>query len=117
MPVRVAKSLRSAAVIALWSSVTFGTNHLAVRAAEEPRVTVACVRAWPEARYRNYGYDHIVHLHNACSSAAHCEVTTDVAPDPIQVRLAVDEKREVVTFRGSPSRQFTFHVSCELEED
>lgn len=117
MPVRIAKSLRSAAVIALWSSITFGTSGLGVRAAEEPQVTVACVRAWPEARYRNYGYDHIVHLHNACSSAALCEVTTDVAPDPIQVHLAVDEKREVLTYRGSPSSQFTFQVSCELEED
>lgn len=116
MSSRIAKSLRSAAVIALGSAVALGASDHGSRAAEEPAVTVACVRAWPEARYRNYGYDHIVHLYNGCSAAARCRVSTDVAPAPIDVALAVGEKREVVTFRGSPSSQFAFQVSCELED-
>ena len=34
---------------------------LAGPATAEPR-TPPCLRSWPEVRYRNYGYDHIVHL-------------------------------------------------------
>jgi hypothetical protein len=75
---------------------------------EEP----TCVAFWPEIRYRNYGYDHIVHLRSACDVQAYCRVWSDVNPHPTDVLVPPREEIEVVTFRGSPARQFTPHVEC-----
>lgn len=82
------------------------------RSAEKP---LLCVQVWPEARYRNYAYDHIVHLGNSCDAAVVCDVATNVNPTPIRVQLAAAERREVLTFRGSPSREFVPRVRCRLE--
>ena len=35
-----------------------------------------CVTVVNEARYRNYGYDHVVHLKNDCEEAITCSITT-----------------------------------------
>lgn len=84
--------------------------------ARNPEAPLYCVRYWAEARYRNYGYDHIVHLGNGCAKVAICDVATNVNPTPIRVRLQPDELREVLTFRGSPAQEFVPHVSCWLEK-
>jgi hypothetical protein len=75
---------------------------------EEP----TCVAFWPETRYRNYGYDHIVHLRSHCDVQAYCKVWSDVNPHPTDVLVAPRAEVEVLTFRGSPARQFTPHVEC-----
>lgn len=74
----------------------------------------ACVRWAAEARYRPYGYDHVVHIHNTCAAVADCVVRTNVNPEPIRATIAPNSKAEVVTWVGSPSREFTAQVSCTL---
>jgi hypothetical protein len=63
--------------------------------------------------YRAYGYDHLVHLDNQCKKPMQCRVSTNAAPEPVEVQLAVDEKRTLTTFRGSPARELTADVKCE----
>ncbi len=70
-----------------------------------------CVTAWPESRYV-IGYDHIVHLYNACQRDAVCTVSTDVNPTPQSVAVASKTHVQVVTFLGSPVAQFKPIVSC-----
>ena len=74
-----------------------------------------CVRYWPEARYRPYGYDHVVHLESQCDAPAQCTVATDVDAQENAVTLAAHASAEVVTRQGSPSREFRPIVSCQLQ--
>ena len=71
-----------------------------------------CVAARSEARYRNYGYDHVVILQSACQKAASCEVSTNVNPEVQLVSVAPGERLELLTFRGSPARDFAARVHC-----
>jgi hypothetical protein len=73
-----------------------------------------CVDVWGEARYRNYGYDHIVHVNNRCSVPAICDVSTDVNPSAQRVTIPSKQEVEVLTFRGSPSRDFVPSAECRL---
>ncbi len=81
-------------------------------AAAAPDQDPSCVAFWPEVRYRNYGYDHIVHLANRCAVPAHCRVSTDVNPEAIEVQVPSHGQTEVLTFRGSAARQFVPRVEC-----
>jgi hypothetical protein len=83
-------------------------------AADRSDNAVACVASWGEARYRNAGYDHIVHIQNRCEKTVLCRVTTNVNPDPVEGTVAPREEREVLTFRGSPAREFVPKVDCRL---
>jgi hypothetical protein len=74
-----------------------------------------CVSVTHEARYRNYGYDHIVHLANTCGAGVTCKVSTDVNPEPTTVSLKKGDKQSVVTFTGSPAREFKPQTECKLE--
>jgi hypothetical protein len=74
-----------------------------------------CLTWRTEARYRNYGYDHLVHIHNGCDQRAACAVSTSANPDQIRVSIGPGGDVTVVTFVGSPSRDFTATVSCTLE--
>lgn len=76
---------------------------------------VTCVTSRTEARYSGYGYDHLVHLRSACEAVARCSVSTNVNPAPQTVRLEPGREATVVTFRGSPAREFTARVECALE--
>lgn len=87
------------------------TGVLGARAMTKAQ-TPACIRSWPEARYRNYGYDHIVHVGNDCRVKASCAVSSDVNPEPIQVIVPAGEQVEILTSRGSPAREFTPRVEC-----
>jgi len=71
-----------------------------------------CIDVRSEARYRNYGYDHIVVLESRCSQKARCEVSTDVNPALETLSMPPSERAEVLTFRGSPARQFFARVRC-----
>ena len=73
-----------------------------------------CIRVWGEARYRNFGYDHIVHVSNKCSTTALCDVFTDVNPTRSRVMVPAGQEVEVLTFRGSPAREFVPHAECGL---
>ena len=74
-----------------------------------------CVEVRAEVRYGSMGYDHIVHLNNICEHAQICTVTTSVNPDPIEAAVPGHREIEVVTFRGSPAREFVPHVVCHVE--
>lgn len=65
-----------------------------------------------EARYRNYGYDHMVRLESACTEVQACQVSTDVNPTVRRVTVAPRATMEVLTFRGSPAREFRATVTC-----
>lgn len=82
-----------------------------VASAEAP---TPCVRAWGEARYGAYGYNHLVHLANACAADADCVVSTDVNPQPMSVEVPARSEVVVNTFLESPSRVFTPRVTCTM---
>lgn len=73
-----------------------------------------CVRYWGEARYV-IGYNHIVHLVNGCDRDAWCGVSSNLNPQVQHVTVPVGAHVQVVTFLGSPSRNFTPIVDCTLE--
>lgn len=76
------------------------------------QVKLECVEYRTEASFASVGYDHLVHLTNKCDKAAACSVTTNVNPEPASVSLAPGEKQTIVTWRGSPAREFTASVNC-----
>ena len=82
--------------------------------AEPRQPPPACVQFWGEARYRNYGYDHIVHFANTCHALARCEVSSDFTRTPVHVEIKPGELSEVVLARGSPASEFTPRVTCGL---
>ena len=84
------------------------------RAEPAPDESPSCIRWTKQARWANYGYDHLVHIKNGCSSAAKCSVTTNVRPQAVHVTVPVQKTVTVVTFRGSPASEFTAQVTCTL---
>ncbi len=74
-----------------------------------------CVAVWPEARYGAMGYNHIVHLRNACTRDAECAVTTNVNPQPVAAIVPARREVTVTTWLGSPAREFTPHADCHFQ--
>ena len=81
-----------------------------------PSPVPSCVEYRAEARYSGVGYDHLVHISNQCDRAAACEVSTNVNPDKTQVVVASKSTQTVLTWRGSPAREFKATLSCRLSE-
>ena len=105
----------AAVVVVVATSLSAPSRGLALEdAAAAPASVPACISWNKEARYRPYGYDHIVHIRNDCSQSARCVVTTDVNPSPIAVVVAAGTEVEVVTFVGSPASAFEANVECKL---
>jgi hypothetical protein len=77
------------------------------------QVKLECVEFRTEASFASVGYDHLVHLTNNCDKTAVCTVTTNVNPQPATASLAPGEKQTLVTWRGSPAREFTVSVNCQ----
>lgn len=75
-------------------------------------LAVACIAVWPEVRYGNVGWHHIVHVRNNCDRKYVCDVSTDVNPQPQRVTVGAHAEVEVVTFLDSPARTFTPKVDC-----
>jgi septal ring-binding cell division protein DamX len=73
-----------------------------------------CLTFAAQAPYRGYGYDHIVEIRNGCDKPAACSVKTNVNPTAVEQTVPSGASHSVVTFRGSPSREFTPQVSCRL---
>ena len=112
---RTAIVTRSSRFLGVLVTVAGATTLLSTaNAADGLNTSLACVAAWGESRYRNAGYDHIVHLQNRCHKTVLCRVTTNVNPDPIEGTVAPGEVRDVLTFRGSPARDFVPKVDCKL---
>jgi len=85
---------------------------VAMQRAEAVDTASMCIKVKPEARYLGLGYNHIVHVANVCASAAECDVSTDVNPQPQHVSVAGGGAIEVNTFMGSPARVFVPKVIC-----
>jgi hypothetical protein len=73
----------------------------------------ACVSFSAEARLRNYAHDHLVRLLSRCRATVRCAVSTDVNPEGVEVEVRPSEHLEVLTYRGSPAREFEARVECE----
>jgi hypothetical protein len=85
-------------------------------AADRSATSVACVEAWGDARYGAAGYDHYVHVRNHCERAVECRVWTNVNPARTDLTVPSHGENEVLTFRGSPAREFVPHAECRLVE-
>jgi hypothetical protein len=94
--------------------VTLGVCAALTGATPAQRSVPDCIDVWAEARSRAYGYDHVVHLASRCDAAAVCDVATNVNPVSEHVTVLPRQAVEVLTFRGSPSREFTPRVDCRL---
>jgi hypothetical protein len=77
-----------------------------------PKKPGGCVDVSTEAAFASVGYDHIVTLKSGCKKPMLCTVKTNVNPDAASVKLDPGESQSVVTWRGSPAREFTADVSC-----
>lgn len=95
-------ALIAAAIVLSWPSTA------------APRGTPPCIQFWPEARYRDYRYDHIVHVINNCQARASCSVSSNVNPAPVRAEVPPGGSVEVVTARGSQASEFTPRVECGL---
>jgi hypothetical protein len=80
-----------------------------------PGGTPKCVEVRAQALYRGYGYDHVVDIQNVCDKPVDCSVRTDVNPEVTNLTIPPHELRSVVTFRGSPAREFKPDVQCKLQ--
>lgn len=117
--IRVVGRIRIAVVAAIAGLASLALPALAgvavpARAQDQGGGTPSCIDYSGYARYRAYGYDHIVRVHNGCDKQARCDVWTNVTPDKHHISLQPDDTQEVVTRVGSPARAFTPRVSCEL---
>jgi hypothetical protein len=74
----------------------------------------SCIKFWGEVRYGALGYNHLVHVANACQAAAECIVSTDVNPDEQKVTVNGKSEEVVTTFMGSPARAFAPRVKCTM---
>jgi hypothetical protein len=103
---RIHQRLAVATVLACLAALVSG--------AAEPSPVPACMQFWPEARYRPYGYDHVVHITSACTVDARCLVSTDVDPEPMRVTVPSQAHIEVITRIASPASEFTPYVVCRV---
>lgn len=113
-PFAAARSISEPIVAASPRSVTGAFSSTPQRESVPLADASACISHRAEARFRT-GYDHLVHVENRCDRAARCAVSTNVSPTPIAITVAPRTTETVLTFRGSPAREFTAHVSCTLE--
>jgi hypothetical protein len=104
---------RALAALVLLFAAPFAADAEAPPVAPKPDAP-ACVKHRAEARYRNLAYDHLVHVRNACGERVVCRISTNVYPLPVELSLTPGEGREVLTWRGSPAREFTALVACQF---
>jgi hypothetical protein len=71
-----------------------------------------CIKVRGEASFASVGYDHLVHVSSSCPKPMSCSVKTNVNPDATVIEVAPNQTQTVVTWRGSPAREFTPIVSC-----
>lgn len=98
--------MRGAAAFLLVLSVTAGV-------AFAQNQTPDCVEVEGVSRWGAAAFNHWVTVNNACARPVHCTVRTDVSPEPHTLEVPAGERREVLTFRGSPARTFTPRVQCD----
>lgn len=98
--------------VALFARVAVGQQAPPPAAATVPGSRPACVGAQVQVRMQAFGYDHFVTLRNACDRRVTCEVSTSVAPRPVTATVDAGASTDVLTWRGSPAREFAARVDC-----
>lgn len=73
-----------------------------------------CVTVRGEARWGADAYNHVVVVQNRCEALVRCQVATNVNPQATALEVPAGETRELLTFLGSPAREFTPRVQCQL---
>lgn len=81
--------------------------------APQPAEGFDCINYTRVVRYGNHGYDHWVELESKCSEAARCTVKTNANPSGERAVVEPSATIGVLTFRGSPAREFSAQVRCE----
>ena len=71
-----------------------------------------CVKVASIPRYGALAYDHWVSVENTCGGSRDCELSTDVNPEIVGFSLADGEKRDFLTYKGSPARVFATQLTC-----
>jgi hypothetical protein len=98
-------------VLGVLGVASISTAH-ADDAATKSKKPGGCVDVHTDASFASVGFDHIVTLHSECKKHMSCTVKTDVNPEPANVELAPGADESVVTWRGSPAREFKADVTC-----
>lgn len=75
-----------------------------------------CIEVRAIARWAAAAYNHYVQVENGCEHAATCQVSTNVNREVQTVRVPAGGQVEVLTYRGSPAREFTPIVDCTLDD-
>jgi len=74
--------------------------------ADSPVKVGDCAAVTASARFKGYGYTHIVTLSNSCQRAVSCEVWTDVDPTPhVTLQAKPGQSADVVIRNGSPASE------------
>ncbi len=87
---------------------------LASVASAEQTAADKCVKYWGQAVFNGTGFNHLVHIANACAATADCAVSTDVNPEAQKVEVGGNSETVINTFLGSPARTFTPRVKCTM---
>ena len=78
-----------------------------------PQQVGDCASVSASARFKSYGYTHVITLTNSCQRAVSCEVWTDVDPSPHYTLQAKPGKSaEVITRNGSPASEVRAEKVC-----
>ena len=97
---------------ARWTVVLCGA-WLFARPIEAAPAQRGCVVVRATARYASAGYNHIATTENACTRPVHCELWTDVDPEPEHVVELEPRASEDTVFRlDSPAYAFVVHYRC-----
>ena len=82
-------------------------------AADSPQQVGDCASVTASARFKGYGYTHVVTLTNSCQRAVSCEVWTDADPTPhVTLQAKPGKSAEVITRNGSPASEVRAEKVC-----
>jgi hypothetical protein len=77
-----------------------------------PTAKLCTVHHSTEVRYRGFGYDHVVHISNACDEEVACVIKASSNPKNIDVKVPGQRRIAVIARRMSASSKFTASVYC-----
>jgi len=81
--------------------------------ADSPQQVGDCASVTASARFKGYGYTHVVTLSNSCQRAVSCEVWTDADPTPhVTLQAKPGQSAEVITRNGSPASEVRAEKLC-----
>lgn len=76
--------------------------------------SMECVSATPMPKFNDTGYDHYVSVSNDCEAPVQCEISTDVDPAWIVVRIGDGESTEVKTRVAAEDGEYEPRLQCKF---